>query len=57
LRHHIENIGKRALEQSGKYRVNKNDEENFGSIVMAGLVRTGPGMTPSLVRADLTPGW
>jgi hypothetical protein len=29
LRHHIENIGKRALEQSGKYRVNKNDEENF----------------------------
>jgi hypothetical protein len=28
--HHIENIGKRALEQSGKHRVNKNDEESFG---------------------------
>jgi hypothetical protein len=23
---HIENVGKWALEQSGKYRVNKNDE-------------------------------
>jgi hypothetical protein len=26
---HIENLGKQALERSGKYRVNKNDEENF----------------------------
>jgi hypothetical protein len=36
----IERIGKRPLEQNGKHRVNKNDEENFltGSIVMAGLV-------------------
>jgi hypothetical protein len=54
LRHHIESIGKRALEQSGKFRVNKNAEESFGSIVMAGLV---PGMTLSLMRAALTPGW
>jgi hypothetical protein len=29
LRHRIEGVGKRALEQSGKYRVNKNDEESF----------------------------
>jgi hypothetical protein len=26
---HIEKVGKRVLEQSGKYRVNKNDEESF----------------------------
>jgi hypothetical protein len=46
---HIENVGKQALEQSGKYPVNEIDEEIFrralsfstrryGSIVMAGLV-------------------
>jgi hypothetical protein len=29
LRDHIENVGKQPLEQSGKYRVNGNDEENF----------------------------
>jgi hypothetical protein len=27
LRDHIENVGKQRLEQSGKYRVNENDEE------------------------------
>ena len=27
---HFENVGKQALEQSGKYRVNKNDEEVDG---------------------------
>jgi hypothetical protein len=26
---HVEKVGKPALEQSGKYRVNKNDEESF----------------------------
>jgi len=47
----MRSVGKQPLQQSGKYRVNKNDEENFqigsmseglrdpnGSIVMAGLV-------------------
>jgi hypothetical protein len=29
LRNHIENVGKQALEQSGKHRVNKNDEEKL----------------------------
>jgi hypothetical protein len=28
---HIESAGKRRLQQSGKYRVNKNDEEIFAS--------------------------
>jgi len=28
---HVEKVGKPALEQSGKYRVNKNDEESFQS--------------------------
>jgi hypothetical protein len=28
---HIESVGKRPLHQSGKYRVNKNDEEILGS--------------------------
>jgi hypothetical protein len=27
---HIESAGKRRLQRSGKYRVNKNDEEIFG---------------------------
>jgi hypothetical protein len=26
---HIESVGKQPLEQSGKYRVNENDEEIF----------------------------
>ena len=48
LRSHIKTLGKRALEQSGKYPVNKDDEDSFGArgfasvttgfIVMAGLV-------------------
>jgi hypothetical protein len=49
LRSHIKNVGKQPPEQSGKYPVNENDEEEFrrrevsppslrGSIVMAGLV-------------------
>ena len=49
LRSHIKTLGKRALEQSGKYPVNENDEEDFsparcfaritaGSMVVAGLV-------------------
>jgi hypothetical protein len=29
LRRCIENVGKQRLEQSGKQRVNENDEENF----------------------------
>jgi len=33
----IETVGKQALEQSGKYRVNKNDEESFAAR------RTGDG--------------
>jgi hypothetical protein len=32
LRNHIENLGKRALEQSGKHCVNENDEEIFGGV-------------------------
>jgi hypothetical protein len=46
LRHHIENIGKRALEQSGKYRVNKNDEESLrGTYILrgSGVPRDGVG--------------
>jgi hypothetical protein len=31
LRDHIENVGKQPLEQSGKYRVNGNDEEDFSA--------------------------
>jgi hypothetical protein len=26
---HFKNVGKQSLQQSGKYRVNENDEENF----------------------------
>jgi hypothetical protein len=26
---HFENVGKQSLQQSGKYRVNENDEGNF----------------------------
>jgi hypothetical protein len=33
--HHIESAGKRRLQQSGKHRVNKNDEETFASSMMA----------------------
>jgi len=33
--HHIESAGKRRLQRSGKYRVNKNDEEIFASSMMA----------------------
>jgi hypothetical protein len=29
LRSHIKNVGKRPPEQSGKYPVNENDEEEF----------------------------
>jgi hypothetical protein len=31
---HFENVGKQPLRQSGKYRVNENDEENFASIFL-----------------------
>jgi len=45
LRHHIEGVGKRAFEQSGKYRVNKIDEESFSIDVIPGGARREPGMT------------
>jgi hypothetical protein len=41
LPNHIENLGKRALEQSGKHRVNENDEEIFGSRGFDARVITG----------------
>jgi hypothetical protein len=47
LRLHIENIGKRALERSGKYRVNKNDEESF-----RGCPGQAPGMTLLILSSE-----
>jgi hypothetical protein len=32
---HFENVGKQPLQQSGKYRVNENDEENFVRVPVA----------------------
>jgi hypothetical protein len=31
---HFENVGKQPLQQSGKYRVNENDEEFFASVFL-----------------------
>jgi hypothetical protein len=41
---HIEKVGKQALERSGKYRVNENDEGNSGSR-KTWMPGTSPGMT------------
>jgi hypothetical protein len=37
---HIENVGKQPLQQSGKYRVNENDEKKFAGSERA-MQRTG----------------
>jgi hypothetical protein len=36
---HFENVGKQPLQQSGKYRVNENDEENFASVFLPASFR------------------
>jgi hypothetical protein len=41
LRNHIENLGKRPLEQSGKHRVNEIDEEIFAACGSVPRIITG----------------
>jgi hypothetical protein len=41
LRIRIENVGKQPLEQSGKYRVNENDEEIFRGVRIFPRIDTG----------------
>jgi hypothetical protein len=54
LRNHIENVGKHALEQNGKDRVNENDEEIFrGKERSSDSLRDGaavPSSWPGLSR-------
>jgi hypothetical protein len=47
---HIESAGKRRLQQSGKYRVNKNDEEIFASSAMTKA--NGPRRGPFVLRKN-----
>jgi hypothetical protein len=42
---HFENVGKQPLQQSGKYRVNENDEENFRERIFASVI---PGRCASI---------
>jgi hypothetical protein len=42
---HFENVGKQPLQQSGKYRVNENDEENFRERIFTSVV---PGRCGSI---------
>ncbi|HET6838810.1 MAG TPA: hypothetical protein VFH41_03645 [Bradyrhizobium sp.] len=44
---HFKNVGKWALEESGKYRVNKNDEEIF--------IRCVPGIIPGSRKPPCPP--
>jgi hypothetical protein len=41
LCNHIKNVGKQALEQSGKYPVNENDEEISGQVRSFARITTG----------------
>jgi hypothetical protein len=49
LLNYIENLGKRPLEQSGKHRVNENDEEIFRHVDLIPALLRGSGHRAILV--------
>jgi hypothetical protein len=53
---HIENLGKQPLEQSGKHRVNENDEENLQQACgFVPRIITGLAITPSCSHSGAMP--
>ena len=53
LRGHIESVGKRRLDESGKYPVNENDEESLQILFFARLVLDMFHAQPGV--ADISP--